>query len=205
MKLKGYIFTMLYVFGILLGVFSKGTWFIIGFAMILVASICIFIDNNLRWNKNRKKITSEYVRAKRENIIAELAILFSMHLEFKDIYMYRELHFEISYNEMIEINNFKDFLNTYDYIERLGIYMIIIFSIGLIISIIKKTICRDIITSKEILFSNGEIIELKDVKDIKVEDSFFGFSKKITLTLENKERIIHINNKSFPKVKNNFS
>ena len=127
MKLKGYIFTMLYVFGILLGVFSKGTWFIIGFAMILVASICIFIDNNLRWNKNRKKITSEYVRAKRENIIAELAILFSMHLEFKDIYMYRELHFAISYNEMIEINNFKDFLNTYDYIERLGIYMIIIF------------------------------------------------------------------------------
>ena len=205
MKLKGYILIMLYVSGIIFGIFSKGTWAIIGFAMILLSSIWILIDNILRWNKNRKKINSEYVSCKRENIIAELAILFSMYLELKDSYWYREFYFDYFYNEVIEIKNLKDFLNAYDYIERLGIYMLIIFSIGLIILIIKKLICRDRITSKEILFSNGEIIELKDIKDIKVEDSFFGFSKKITLTLENKERIIRINNKSFPKVKDSFS
>ncbi|MDV4152701.1 hypothetical protein R0131_17880, partial [Clostridium sp. AL.422] len=110
-------------------------------------------------------------------------------------------YLEYFHNKKVQINNFNDFLNTYDFIEKIKIYLVIGISIGLIISIIKKIICRGWISSNYILFTNGEIIDLKDITEVKIEDNFFGFSKKISFKLNKYSRFIYIKNDNFPKVK----
>lgn len=156
--------------------------------------------NLLRWNINKKQIKSEYVSIKIENIFYEIITLFGMYSSINDIYRNKVFYYKYIDNDIIEINNFKDFLNTYDGTEKVILYMIMGFSIVAIISIIKKIVCRGRVSSEQILFSNGEIIKVKDIEYIKVEDGLWKFSKKITITLETNNRVIYINNKLLTKV-----
>ncbi|MEG1059882.1 MAG: hypothetical protein RSE41_10725 [Clostridia bacterium] len=201
MKLKEYIFIVACSIGAFLGLLGEDTWIsVIGVSIIYICCIGSFMYNLLRWNINKKQIKSEYVSIKIENIFYEIITLFGVYSSINDIYRNKVFYYKYIDNDIIEINNFKDFLNTYDGTEKVILYMIMGFSIVAIISIIKKIVCRGRVSSEQILFSNGEIIKVKDIEYIKVEDGLWKFSKKITITLETNNRVIYINNKLLTKV-----
>lgn len=201
MKLREYILVIIcfILFGIIF--IGKNTLIsIIGIAVIYIYLTKVFIHSILRWGKNKKYINSNYSSIKRESIIYEVLILFKIYLDIKIDYGMRAFILEYKYNKIVEISNLKDFIKSYDGIEKVMIYMIIGSAIGIFLSIIKKLICRGRVSPKQILFNNGEIINRKDIKDIKIEESFFEFSKKITINLETNNKVIYMNNKSFSKV-----
>lgn len=205
MKLKGYIFIIICLIGAYMGLSGEDTWIsVIGVSIIYICFIGAFTYNLLRWTINKKQIKSEYVSINIENVIYEVFTLFTIYSNIKNIYRNRVFYFEYIHNEIIKINNFKDFLNTYDGIEKVMLYMTTGFAIGAIFSIIKKIVCRGRISSERILFSNGEIIKIKDIEFIKVEDGLWTFSKKITITLQTNNRVIYMNNKLFTKVEKNL-
>lgn len=165
----------------------------------------ILIYTALKWNNNKKNINSEYVKANIESFAFEIFLIITTSSNLINKYKNRAFDLWYKHNELSEINSFKeinslkDFFNTYEETEKIMIYMAIGALIGLILFIIKKIICRSRISSDQILFSDGEIINIKDIQDINIEACEWTYSKKITITLEKKKRIIFINNKSFTK------
>ena len=202
MKLKDLISMAIFLIIIYMAFISENHLFtIIGISVLFIYFMYTLISSTLKWNKNKKEIDNEYIKLNIDNYLLEFAMVLNTCLKIKREYKYRDFYLEYFHNKKVEINNFNDFINTYDVIVKVLIYIIFAFSIGFIISIIKKIVCRDRISSKKILFSDGKLINLTEIKDIKIEDSFFGLSKKISLTLNNDLRIVYIKNDKFPKVK----
>jgi len=203
MKIKEYIFFIILLIALLMAFFSKNPLIsVIGIIITCIFFISSFIYSILKWKTNKNEVNTGYVKLKTENFSFEFVTIFNIYLPLKRKYTGRVFYLEYFHNKKVEINNFKDFLNTYNVIEKIRIILIIVILIGVIISIIKKIICKGRISSYYILFTNGELINLKDIKEVKIEDSFFGLSKKISLTLDNDFRIVYIKNDNFPKVEN---
>lgn len=201
MKIKDYIFIIIYFIAFCIALIGKDTWIsIIGISIIYICFISEFMYNILKWNKNKKQITYEYVKLRIENSLYEFFMLFALYFSINREYERRIFYLKYIQNKIVEITNFKDFLNTYDGIEKIILFMLIGFPIGLILLIIKKIVCRGRISSDQILFSSGELIDLKDIKDVKIENSFWGFSQKISLTLDRGCRVFYIKNTSFTKI-----
>lgn len=165
-----------------------------------ICFIGTLIHSVLKWNKNKTHINIDYVNGNIENIAFECLMLFNILFNLKSKYMYRRLELEFNENKIVEIDNFKALINTYDGVEKAMLFMLIAIAIGLALLVIKKIICRYRISSNHILCSNGEIIKLKDIKDIKIEESFWGFSKKIIVILQGGIRTISVSNNSFLKL-----
>lgn len=205
MKIKNFIFLIIGLIVIYMAFISKNPLVtIIGTVVISLYTIYSFIYNALRWYKNKKEINSSYIKLNTENFLLEFSSLITIYLEFKTQYITRDFYLEYTHNKIVEINNFYDFINTYDITEKILIYIIIGISVGLIISIIKKLLCRGKISSDKILLSTGELINLKDIKDIKIENSFWEFSKKISFKTDNNSFIIYIKNDLFSVVRDDL-
>ncbi len=201
MKIKEYIFFIILLIALLMAFFSKNTLIsVIGIIITCIFFISSFIYSILKWITNKNEVNTGYVKLKTENFLFEFVTIFNIYLPLKRKYIGRVFYLEYFHNKKVEINNFKDFLNTYNVIEKIRIILIIVILIGVIISIIKKIICKGRISSYYILFTNGELINLKDIKEVKIEDSFFGFSKKISFKLDNNSRFIYIKNKFFSQI-----
>lgn len=203
MKLKEYIFIIICFVAFCMALLGGDTLTsVIGVCGIYLCFIIGFMYHVLRWTKNKNQINGEYISVNIENVIFEVFMLFVIYSDIKHEYETRVFDLKFIYNKTVKINNFKDFLNTYDEIEKIMLYMMMGFIVGVILLIVKKIICRGRISSEQILFSNGEIIKIKDIKYIKVEDTLWTFSKKITITIasETNNRVIYINNKLFSKV-----
>lgn len=206
MKIKEIIYIIACLFVIYMTFISKNTVFIvIGSSIILIFFIYKFILSTLQWNKNKKEINTEYINFNKENFLLEFAVILNLYLKIKREYNYRDFYLEYFYNKIVEINNFKDFINTYDVIDQILIYLAIGIIIFFILSAIKKIVCRSRISSNKILFSDGKLINITEIKDVKVEDSFFGLSKKISLKLDNNFKIVYIKNDLFSLVRNDLS
>ena len=205
MKIKNFIFLIIGLIVIYMAFISKNPLVtIIGTVVISLYTIYSFICNTLRWYKNNQEINSSYIKLNTENFLLEFSSLVTIYLEVKTQYITRDFYLEYTHNKIVEINNFYDFINTYDITEKILIYIIIGISVGLIISIIKKLLCRGKISSDKILLSTGELINLKDIKDIKIENSFWEFSKKISFKTDNNSFIIYIKNDLFSVVRNDL-
>ena len=182
-------------------IFGEDTFIsVIGVSIVYTCFIGEVIYKFLRWNTNKREIKSEYVSINIENIIWDVFVLFVTYTNIKNIYSDRVFNFKYFHDGIIEINNFKDFLNTYNGTEKILVYMTIGVIIVGIISIIQKIVCRGRVSSEQILLSNGEIIKIKDIKYIKVDNALWRFSKKVTITLESNKRVIYIKNKLFTRV-----
>ncbi|MBE6052765.1 MAG: hypothetical protein E7212_02450 [Clostridium sartagoforme] len=163
------------------------------------------ISTTLKWNKNKKEINKEYTKLRTESFLFHFAVLLNAYLKIKTQYTNRSFYLEYTHNKKVQINNFRDFINTYDTLEKILIYIVILFSIAFIISIIKKILCRGRISSDKILLSDGELINLKDIKNVKIENSFWEFSKKISFELDKGSNFIYIKNNNFTKVEKYFN
>ena len=205
MKIKNFIFLIIGLIVIYMAFISKNPLVtIIGTVVISLYTIYSFICSTSRWYKNSQEINSSYIKLNTENFLLEFSSLVTIYLEVKTQYITRDFYLEYTHNKIVEINNFYDFINTYDITEKILIYIIIGISVGLIISIIKKLLCRGKISSDKILLSTGELINLKDIKDIKIENSFWEFSKKISFKTDNNSFIIYIKNDLFSVVRNDL-
>lgn len=201
MQFKKYIGIIACIVGAFIFIFGGGRWVsVIGVSIVYACFIGELIYNFFRWNVNKRDIKSEYVSINIENIILDVFILFITYSNIKDTYKDRVFNYKYFHDEIIEINNFKDFLNTYDGTEKILLYMTMGVIIVGIISIIQKIVCRGRVSSEQILLSNGEIIKIKDIKYIKVDNALWRFSKKVTITLESDKRVIYIKNKLFTRV-----
>ncbi|MDU5105730.1 hypothetical protein [Clostridium sp.] len=206
MKFKDFLFILIYIIIFYMAFISKNhSLSIIGISIILIDFIYTLISSTLKWNKNKKEINSEYTKLKVESYLIELLALFNIYLKMKRQYKSRAFYLEYFHNEKVIINNFTDFINTFDIMEKILIYLIIGFSIVFVISIIKKVICSGMISSDKVLLSDGELINLKDIKNIKIENSFWEFSKKISFELDKVSKIIYIKNTPFTKIEESLT
>lgn len=206
MKFKDLLFIPIYIIIFYMAFISKNHLLtIIGISIILIGFIYTLISSTLKWSKNKKEINSEYTKLKVESSLIELLALFNIYLKMKRQYKSRAFYLEYFHNEKVIINNFTDFINTFDIMEKILIYLIIGFSIVFVISIIKKVICRGMISSDKVLLSDGELINLKDIKNIKIENSFWEFSKKISFELDKVSKIIYIKNTPFTKIEESLT
>lgn len=201
MKLKDYIFIMICFVGFGMALYTKKPLIsIIGIIIIYICFISAFIYSVLKWNKNKKQINTDYVKLKIDNFLYEFLLVFTIYLNIQRQYISRSTYLKLIHNKIVDINNFIDYINTYSGTEKITHYMLIAFPIGIFISIITKILLRGRISSDKILLSNGELINLKDINNIKIENSFWEFSKKITFDLDKDSRIIYIKNNQFNKI-----
>lgn len=201
MKLKDYLFIMICFVGFGMALDTKNPLIsIIGIIIIYICFISAFIYSVLKWNKNKKQINTDYVKLKIDNFLYEFLLIFTLYSNIKTQYISRSTYLKLIHNKIVKINNFIDYINTYSGAEKITHYMLIALPIGIVISIIRKILLRGRISSDKILLSNGELIDLKNIKNIKFQDSFFGFYKKINFDLDTYNRIIYIKNNQFNKI-----
>ena len=145
MQLKKYIVIIAYIVGAFMCIFGEDTFIsVIGVSIVYTCFIGELICKFLRWNTNKRDIKSEYVSINIENIIWDVFVLFVTYTNIKNIYSDRVFNFKYFHDGIIEINNFKDFLNTYNGTEKILVYMTIGVIIVGIISIIQKIVCRSV-------------------------------------------------------------
>ena len=206
MKLKDYLFIIICSIGFGMALYTKKPLIsIIGISFIYICVINSFIYSVLKWNKNKKQINTDYIKLKIDNFLYEFLFIFTLYLNIKSEYISRSIYLHLIHNKIVKINNFIDYINTYSGTEKITLYMLIALPIGIVISIIKKILLRGRISSDKILLSNGELINLKDIKNIKIENSFWEFSKKITFDLDKGSRIIYIKNNQFSQIEKHLN
>ncbi|MGL5085535.1 MAG: hypothetical protein ACRC68_07425 [Clostridium sp.] len=205
MSLKEKIFTISCLIGFCMAFLGEDAYIsAIGISIIYMCFIGGLIYSVLKWNKNKKNITGEYVSINIENFAYEILVILYVYKNIRDKYNNRRFELEYLNDEIVIINNFKDFINSYEAIEKIVIYMTIGLAFGAVILLIKKFVCRGRISSEEIIFGNGDIIKLKDIKEIKIGNGLWTFTKNMEIILEKSNRIISLSNKNFAKVKENL-
>lgn len=196
MKKKDNIFIIIFIIGAFIGIWGKETWVgILGVLIVCACFVASYSINILKWNKKRKQLKDQYIKTNVKNFVFEIIFIICMYMRVITSYTLTKA----VNSEKIEISNFSQYINTIDSTERFMLFIIIGFMVGALLLIIEKIICRTRISSEEILFSSGEITKIKDIKKVDVEDSSFGFNKKITVYFDNKVEIIHLNNSLYEK------
>lgn len=200
MKFKDITIIGLLILSVGMMFLGKETWVsLVGICSSYLLFSAIFIFSTIKWGKNKKVIGEEYIEINRENFIDNISQILIIYLWIKSKYNSRSFILEYEYNKIVEINNFKDFIDSYEGIEKFAIYALIGVMVFWFLGIIKNIICLGRLSKSEILFSNGDIINLSDIKSMQIEDSFWGFSKKIIIYLEKGNRLFYIKNKKFEK------
>lgn len=115
MKVKDFISIAICLIIIFMAFISENPLFtIIGISIIFIYFMYTLISSTLRWNKNKKEVNNEYTKLRTESFLFELAVLLNTYLNLKRHYKSRSFYLEYFHNKKVPINNFKDFINTYD-------------------------------------------------------------------------------------------